>query len=151
MRMLADGISSVLYKTSRISAIITIACLIYALIFGLTFNPAKQIQHLVIKKIGLPELGNPLGLKEGEVLSKISCKETATGTYKLVIAAVSTSIEELINISQEISTCLNTKKLCQYAVTQHTADIALNQVTYVIEDVTVHHELVAEKNIRPEA
>ena len=144
IRMLIDRSTPILYKTCRISAVIVIVCLLYALIFKLTFTPAKQIQYLVIKKIGLPELGNPLGLKDGEVLPRVKCHEKSNGIYKLVISAASTSIEELINLSPEISTCLNTKKMCRYAVTQHTADIALNQVTYIIEDVTVHHELVVE-------
>lgn len=86
------------------------------------------------------EYGNPLGLKEGQRLPKVRCKDKGAGVYEISISAVSCTIEQLEKVSTSISSALS-RKYSQYAVTQTDADVAYNEIRFLLTDVTIDRAL----------
>lgn len=110
--------------------------------FVLLITPdSVRIRRMVCKGLFEYRYGNPLKLKEYELLPKIRCRRQRAGLFELTISATSTSIEELRKLSSNISSILN-KRYYRYAVTKTTSDLAFNHVTFSIEDVTVDNSLV---------
>lgn len=101
--------------------------------------------HARIRK-GLfdPRYGNPLHLREGELLPDISCKETAPGQFELAISTSSSTAEEISKMGPSISSRLR-GRFSRYAVVLAEADVACNQVTFFLEDVTLHREIKASR------
>lgn len=118
----------------------SILILLIALIIRQTISNAKQIQYTVRKALFSHEYGNPLHLKDGERLPKISCKEVKQGVYELTITAISTTINEILNASPSISSSLN-KKYERFAVIRSEADLAFNCVKFRIGDVVMDFSL----------
>lgn len=86
--------------------------------------------------------GNPLHLREGEVLPHVTCEETDEGRFELTVSASSSTVEEIAKLAPSISSRL-CGRFSRYAVVLSEADEACNRVTFHIEDVTVHREIVA--------
>lgn len=101
--------------------------------------------HARIRK-GLfdPRYGNPLHLREGELLPDISCKETAPGQFELAISTSSSTAEEISKMGPSISSRLR-GRFSRYAVVLAEADVACNQVTFFLGDVTLHREIKASR------
>ncbi len=124
-----------------ICGVVSITLITIALLIHITLPIHTRIQYMVRKGLFAYEYGNPLHLKEGELLPKIKCKEIENGKYELSISAVTVTVEDIQNVSSNISSCLN-KRLERYAVTSTDTDVAFNKVSFVIEDVTTHKELI---------
>ena len=100
-----------------------------------------KIKYMVRKGLYCFSYGNPLRLKDGERLPEIKCCDKGSGVFELTIKAVSCTVEDIQNISSSISSSLNRKGFNRYAVVQTNTDIAFNDVTFRIEDVTVDRSL----------
>ena len=88
-----------------------------------------------------PSRGNPLHLRDGDLLPKVSCKCVGMGIYRLTISAQqSVSVDTLVDAARAISAALN-RKYQRYAVTQTDADVAFRSVVFLIEDVAVDHSI----------
>lgn len=88
-----------------------------------------------------PSRGNPLHLRDGDLLPKVSCKCVGMGIYRLTISAQqSVSVDTLVDAAPAISAALNSRYQ-RYAVTQADADIAFRAVTFIVEDVLVDRSL----------
>lgn len=85
--------------------------------------------------------GNPLNLREGELLPKIRCKRTGEGLYDLTISAQqSVTVDTIKAAAPSISAAL-THRFQQYAVVAIGPDTAFNCVTFRLEDVKVDRSL----------
>ena len=126
--------------------IATLSLMFYgmAIYFRVTYTNSQRIQDSVRQKLFLSENGNPLRFKDGELLPQIGCRECREGVYELFITATACTTTDIMNISDAISACLNTKRLCHYAVTQRNEDITRKRVTFIIEDVVTHREFVID-------
>lgn len=100
-----------------------------------------KIKYMVRKSLYCFSYGNPLHLKDGERLPSVKCTDKGLGVFYLTIKAISCTVEDIQNISSSISSSLNKKRFNQYAVVQTDTDIAFNNVTFRIEDVTVDRSL----------
>ena len=100
-----------------------------------------KIKYMVRKGLYCFSYGNPLHLKDGERLPSVKCIDKGLGVFYLTIKAISCTVEDIQNISSSISSSLNKKGFNQYAVVQTDTDIAFNNVTFIIEDVTVDRSL----------
>lgn len=116
------------------------------LLFGMAVvvhikTPDKAKMAAQVRKALLShEFGNPLGLREGQRLPKVRCMDKGAGVYEISISAVSCTIEQLEKASSSISSAL-CKKYSQYAVTQTDADIAYNEIRFLLTDVTIDRAL----------
>ena len=88
-----------------------------------------------------PSRGNPLHLRDGDLLPRVSCKCVGTGIYRLTISAQqSVAVDTLVDTAPVISAALN-RKYQRYAVTQTDADVAFRSVVFLIEDVAVDRSI----------
>lgn len=88
-----------------------------------------------------PSHGNPLHLREEDLLPKVSCKCIGPGVYDLTISAQqSVSVDTLVGAAPALSAALNSRYQ-RYAVTQTDADVAFRSVVFLIEDVAVDRSI----------
>lgn len=139
-----DSSAEILFNVAV--GVVTLALMFYimAIYFRVTYTNSQRIQDSVRQKLFLSENGNPLRFKDGELLPQIGCRECRAGVYELFITATACTTTDIMNISDAISACLNTKRLCHYAVTQRNEDITRKRVTFIIEDVVTHREFVID-------
>lgn len=115
---------------------VAVACFAIAVKLYRSFDTEKQILHQV--KVGLyyPGYGNPLHLRDGEYLPKVTIKSTGNDKYLLTIFCTSVTAETLNDVDSALSSAINRRNK-QYAVTIVDTDVAFNHVQFTIEDVTV--------------
>lgn len=106
------------------------------------FLPVKiKIKRMVQRGLFYYPLGNPLKLKEGELLPKVKVREIEKGKYEIKIRVTAFSLEDLSNVSSNISSSINNRYFDRYAVISRDSDIAMNWVKFVVEDVTIDRKL----------
>lgn len=129
-----------LYNLTIYSFVLGVLAALAAFGVSLHMSEAAKIRLMIRKRLFSPEYGNPLHLKEGERLPKITCRETRKGIFEITIAATCCTVKEIQDISASISAGLN-KKYVRYAVTQTNADTAFNSVSFRIEDVKIDRSI----------
>ena len=97
-----------------------------------------------------PAYGNPLRLREGELLPTVNCSHIGNGVYELTVTAKSCTVETIVEAASAISSAINGRYL-RYAVTQTDAGIAHDKVVFRLEDVLIDRSLTFEKvdDMRP--
>lgn len=128
------------YSASWAFLIATVIIFFVALTVRLLMKPQYIIRNQVKKGVLCYQQGNPLHLQDCERIPKFTCKQVDEGIYELTITASCRTCEELSELGSSISSALN-KRFNQYAVTQTSADISFNSVTFKIEDVTIDRSL----------
>lgn len=117
-----------------------------AVIVGIAINsklPAsKKLCARVRAGIFDPRFGNPLHLRDGEVVPRVVCKETEAGRFEISISTLSSTVDEVAKLAECISARL-CGRFSRYAVVLTEADVASNHVTFFVQDVTLHHEIEA--------
>ena len=120
--------------------IISVLLFITAAVVYIITPDRVKIAAQVRKRLFSYKYKNPLGLKEGQLLPKVKCKDRGEDVYEISISAVSCTIEQLAEVSSSISSALS-RKYSRYAVTQTDADVAYNEIRFLIMDVTVDRSL----------
>ena len=131
-------------KISVILGALAAMCFVLAVITAVRRTDAQKICHMVRKSLYLPENGNPLQLRNGERLPKIKCQAVDDGKYIVTIGTAASTVDAIQAVTSSISAGFNRAKYKQYAVTVTNADVAYNYVQLTIDDVTVHHEIIAD-------
>ena len=132
--------ASFLFSGGIAFLIISVLLFITAAVVYVRMPDRVKIAAQVRKALLSYEYGNPLGLKEGQRLPKVRCKDMGAGVYEISISAVSCTIEQLEKVSTSISSALS-RKYSRYAVTQTDADVAYNEIRFQLTDVTVDRSL----------
>lgn len=102
------------------------------------------IQIVIMVRRGLfhPSHGNPLHLREGELLPRIRCKCVGVGVYNLTICAQQgVSTEMIAQAVSSVSAALN-HRFQRYAVVVAEVDVAYNFVTFRLEDVKADQSII---------
>lgn len=140
-------IDAVILKTNilvKIGFVSTCVLLLISVLLRFTMSDSYKIKMMVCKGLFCYEYGNPLNLKEFERLPKVICKKTRLGIYELTITATCVTVDDISKLSSSVSSSLNRKSFEKYAVTQSSTDLAFNNVTFIIEDVTIDRSLIFE-------
>ena len=119
-----------------ISAIVTAVLLMVAFV-SLLFTPDTiRMKYMIRKALFHPENGNPLNLKDGELLPSISVKHSQNNvaSYIIKISTVSCDTDALMKISKSISAALK-GRFKDYAVVAPETDVSENYVSYTVKDV----------------
>ena len=104
-------------------------------------QPASaKIRHKVRRALAHPRYGNPLHLKDGELLPAVNCKDIGGGVYELTIEARSGTVEAITDAASAISTAVN-GRFVRYAVTQSDTSVAHDKVVFRLEDVLIDRSL----------
>ena len=123
---------------------IGVAALIAAAVVHRLQPDSAKIRHKVRRALCHPRYGNPLRLRDGELLPGVICKDIGNGVYELTIEARSGTVEIITDAASAISTAIN-GRYAQYAVTQTDAGGAHDHVTFRVEDVTTDRSLTFER------
>lgn len=97
-----------------------------------------------------PAYGNPLRLREGELLPTVNCSHIGNEVYELTVTSKSCTVEAITDAASAISTAVNGRYI-RYAVTQTDAGVAHDKVVFRLEDVLIDRSLTFEKvdDMRP--
>lgn len=118
-----------------------IAALVAAAVVHRCQPASAVIRHKVLRALAHPRYGNPLHLKDGELLPDVNCIDIGGGIYELTITAKSCTVEAITDAASAISTAINGRYV-RYAVTQSDTSVAHDKVVFRLEDVLVDHSLV---------
>ena len=116
-----------------------VAVIAAAAVHVLTPDHAK-IRHIIWRALCHPRYGNPLRLRDGELLPGVNCKDIGNGIYELTIVAKSCTVEAITDATSAISTALNGRYV-RYAITQTDTGVAFDKVTFRLEDVMLDRSL----------
>ena len=127
-------------QTAAVALGIGVAALIAAAVVHRLQPDSAKIRHKVRRALAHPRYGNPLRLKDGELLPAVNCKDIRNGVYELTIEARSGTVEAITDAASAISTAINGRYV-RYAVTQTDAGVAHDKVVFRLEDVLVDRSL----------
>lgn len=145
-------LSIMLFLTELIMYGISIILLLIAFSFRIFITDSESICIMIKKSLYLHKYGNPLSLQEGELLPSVRCLPFGKNRFMLRITTQSSSIDKLEKLGTFISSALK-GKYKNYAVTITNIPMTMNTVEYIIEDVSIHKELVlssADEIYQPE-
>lgn len=137
-------------QAAAVVACVGIGAVIAAAVVHVLMPDRAKIQRKVRRALCHPSHGNPLRLREGELLPAVKCKEVYTGVYDLTISAGAVTVETIAGAASAISSALNGRYI-RYAVTQMDTGVAFDRVTFRLEDVLVDRSLTyaAVEEMRP--
>lgn len=99
------------------------------------FTPdSEKIRHMVYRGLCCPAYGNPLHLKDGEFLPRVSCVLSNSGRYTVTVTGASFAMEEIAKSASRISSLIN-GKYQKYAVVYVNAPPDCHSVEFCVEDV----------------
>lgn len=130
----------VMGQTAAVALGIGVAALIAAAVVHRLQSDSAKIRHKVRRALCHPRYGNPLHLKDGELLPAVKCKDIGNGIIELTIVAKSCTVETIVDIASAISTAIN-GRFVRYAVTQAAAGVAHDKVVFRLEDVLIDRSL----------
>lgn len=139
---LVGAVGRVMGQAAAVGLCVGIASLIAAVAVHFWMPDRAKIQHKVRRALYSPRYGNPLHLKEGELLPGVNCVCIGNGIYELTVTACGSTVETIADAASAISSALN-KRYRQYAVTQVVTDVACNLVTFRLDDVTTDKSISA--------
>lgn len=109
------------------------------------FLPERiMIKRMIQRGLFYYPLGNPLRLKEGELLPAVRVREVEKGKYEVKIRVTAFKIDDLSAVASNISSSINSKRYDRYAVISQDADVAMNWVKFIIDDVTINRKLTVD-------
>ena len=130
----------VMGQTAAVALGIGVAALIAAAVVHRCQPASAKIRHKVRRALCHPRYGNPLRLRDGELLPAVNCKDIGGGVYELTIEARSCTVETITDAASAISTAVN-GRFARYAVTQTDAGVAHDKVVFRLEDVLIDRSL----------
>lgn len=101
---------------------------------------AEQIRHMVYRGLCCPAYGNPLHLKDGEFLPKVSCVPSNAGRYDITITGASVAMEDIVKSAPRISSLIN-GKYQRYAVVYTEGAPDYHKAVFHLTDVAQDHSI----------
>ena len=132
--------SEKIYPIIIVSVAINTILIVLSVVMVVKQSQANKIKYKVMKGLFSYPYGNPLHLKDGQILPKLTCKSVGNERFILTIYATTVTVEDIQNAAPNISSILN-RKFERYAITISNADVALNYVQFTIEDVMIDNSL----------
>lgn len=112
------------------------SCILFLVAYLLyKFTPdTKKIQHMVYRGLCCPAYGNPLRLKDGEFLPRVSCIPSNSGRYDITVTGASVNMEDIAKSAPRISSLIN-GKFQRYAVVYVNSTPDYHETVFTVEDV----------------
>ena len=104
-------------------------------IFVLRLMPdTARVRHSIRRGLCDPAYGNPLHLRDGELLPTVACEEVNKGVYDIKVTAISKSVDDLLKICSFLSGYLR-GRFNNLAITEKNLSPDCSYVTYRVDDV----------------
>ena len=141
LSVINGNMTALALRASNYALLVAVILLVSAILCYLRTPDTVRLCGMVRQALYQPSRGNPLHLRDGDLLPKVSCKCVGPGLYRLTISAQqSVSVDTLVDAAPAISAALN-RKYQRYAVTQTDVDVAFRSVVFMIEDVAVDRSI----------
>ena len=140
---LVGAIVRMVGQAAAVVACVGIGAVIAAAVVHCLQSDSAKIRHKVRRALCHPAHGNPLRLREGELLPTVKCKVARPGVYDLTISAGAVTVETIAGAASAISSALNGRYV-RYAITQTDTGVAFDKVTFRVEDVMLDRSLTFE-------
>lgn len=128
--------------TSIVTGILGIWLIARGVALFKTYPKEKKMKLLIQRRLCSSQYGNPLNLKEGEILPTVVVErmDSEIEEFKITIFTNVRSIEQLENVSSQISSSLQ-DEFKDYAIAKMYADIACNKVVFIASNVSESRQL----------
>lgn len=117
-----------------------------AVALALALPHDMRICHMVRRGLFDPAYGNPMGLKEGQILPSVQCRAVKIrGSYPqyiLRVYVVGCEIDNVAALASYITSTL-TGRYSNYAITQTYTALSGTHVDFLVEDVTIDKTIIA--------
>lgn len=153
LSVINGNMAALALRASNYALLVAVILLASAVLCYWRMPDTVRLCCMVRQALYQPARGNPLHLRDGDLLPKVSCKCVGTGIYRLTISAQqSVAVDTLVDAAPVISAALN-RKYQRYAVTQTDADVAFRSVVFLIEDVAVDRSITynSAADMQPES
>ena len=140
-------------RASNCALLVAVILLVSAILCYLRTPDTVRLCGMVRQALYQPSRGNPLHLRDGDLLPKISCRCVGPGLYDLTISAQQgATVDTIIKAAPSISAALN-NRYQQYAIVQTDADIAYNCVTFRLDNVKIDRSItyISAAEMQPES
>lgn len=140
-------------RASNCALLVAVILLVSAILCYLRPPDTVRLCGMVRQALYQPSRGNPLHLRDGDLLPKISCRCVGPGLYDLTISAQQgATVDTIIKAAPSISAALN-NRYQQYAIVQTDADIAYNCVTFRLDNVKIDRSItyISAAEMQPES
>ena len=135
-----DSISCELFEAGM--GFVVFGCLLFLaayLLYKLTPDN-ERIHHMVYRGLCCPAYGNPLRLKDGEFLPRVTCVPSNAGRYAVTVTGASVAMEDIVKSAPRISSLIN-GKFQRYAVVYVNSTPDYHETVFTIEDVVQDYSL----------
>ena len=141
LSVINGNMAALALRASNCTLLVAVILLAAAVLCYRRMPDIVRLCCMVRQALYQPSRGNPLHLRDGDLLPRVSCKCVGPGIYRLTISAQqSVSVDTLVDAAPAISAALNSRYQ-RYAVTQTDADVAFRSVVFLIEDVAVDRSI----------
>lgn len=118
------------YFTASIGGFIIIA----SVFVFLRLPDTARVRHSIRRGLCDPAYGNPLHLRDGELLPTVACEEINKGTYDIKVTAISKSVDDLLKLCSILSGYLR-GRFGNLAITNKDLSPDCGYVTFRVDDV----------------
>lgn len=109
--------------------------IVVASIFVFALLPdTARVRHSIRRGLCDPAYGNPLHLRDGELLPTVACEEVSKGTYDIKVTAISKSVDDLLKLCSILSGYLR-GRYGNLAITNKDLSPDCGYVTFRVDDV----------------
>ena len=134
-------IENLITKFIHISYIFIPIVIFMSVILYILTSDETRICSVIKRYLFISSYGNPLSFQEGEILPSISVSKLKHRRFKITITAENVSVDALVKLAPVISSSLS-GRYQNFAVIRTDTDLAMNSISYIIEDVLVDKSLV---------
>ena len=118
------------YFTASIGGFIIIA----SVFVFLRLPDTARVRHSIRRGLCDPAYGNPLHLRDGELLPTVACEEVSKGVYDIKVTAISKSVDDLLKLCSILSGYLR-GRYGNLAITNKDLSPDCGYVTFRVDDV----------------
>lgn len=153
LSVINGNMAALALRASNYALLVAVILLVSAILCYLRTPDTVRLCGMVRQALYQPSRGNPLHLRDGDLLPKISCRCVGPGLYDLTISAQQgATVDTIIKAAPSISAALN-NRYQQYAIVQTDADIAYNCVTFRLDNVKIDRSItyISAAEMQPES
>lgn len=143
--------AALLMSAVGLSAVGIGSAIMMASIFVLRLMPdTTRVRHSIRRGLCDPAYGNPLHLRDGELLPTVACEEVSKGVYDIKVTAISKSVDDLLKLCSILSGFLR-GRFGNLAVTNKDLSPDCGYVTFRVDDVLADKSIIyrSVEDMRP--
>lgn len=131
----ASRVGELFFDLACFFALLGLAAVALGILFLVRANAESRIRWQVCERLFSSNLGNPLGLSDGDELPSVECRPDGDGRFVVTVSTTSTSAERVASASPFVSAALR-GRFENLAVVSVEQDVASRFVRFFLDDVS---------------